>query len=127
MLGLGVTPPLPAAAVRRVGAAGARPAAGTEAAVRAALDDVRTANLLPSRYTQAGLRQAGEGLPTLRPALATLGPLEALSYADAQELIGPKGEHLNSMAVFAADFAQGTRLCGVALAPDGRIDRFMCG
>ncbi len=127
VMGLGVTPPLPAAADRRVGAAGVPPAAGTEAAVRAALDDVRAAHLLPSRYSAGGLRQVGDILPVLRPALDALGPLQALSYADAQELIGPKGEHLGTMAVFAADFAQGTRLCGVALAPDGRTDRFMCG
>jgi hypothetical protein len=107
LLGLGVTPPLPAAADRRVGAAATLPAAGTEAAVRAAI---------------------GEALAAKRqPALAGLGPLEALSYVDAQELIGPKGQTLGTMAVFAADFAQGTRLCGVALAPGGRIDRFMCG
>jgi hypothetical protein len=127
VLGVGVTPPLPAAAVRRVGAAPAPPAAGTEAAVRAALTNVRAANLLPGRYSAAGFRQVGEGASTLRHALDSLGPLEALTYADAQELIGPKGEHLNTMAVFAAVFAQGTRLCGVALAPNGLIDRFMCG
>jgi hypothetical protein len=107
VLGLGVTPALPAAAERRVGAAARLPAAGTEAAVRAAIGDAL-----------AGRRQ---------PALGGLGALESVSYVDAQDVLGPTGDKLASLAVFAADFAQGTRLCGVALGQDGQIDRFMCG
>lgn len=107
VLGLGVTPPLPAAAERRMGPAASPPAAGTEAAVRVAIGDALARKV--------------------HPPLKGLGALESLSYVDAQEVIGPKGEALGAMSVFAADFAQGTRLCGVALGQGGRIDRFMCG
>jgi hypothetical protein len=45
---------------------------------------------------------------------------------DKQELLGAKGENLGDMAVFAADFAHDSRLCGVELTQTGQIDRFAC-
>jgi hypothetical protein len=127
VLGIGLTPALPMAAERRVGASQAQPPAGSESALRIALADAGSGNLPPAHFSAAAIAALHEKLPALRDELNSLGALDALTFVETQDVLGSKAETVGTMAVYAADFARGGRLCAVGLAASGQIQTFMCG
>ncbi len=70
------------------------------------------------RQTRARSPRFAPLLPMPCPA----GALYAVTYLDNQALLASDGH----MAVFAADFAKDSRLCGIELVSGNQINRFAC-
>ena len=90
-------------------------AAGSEAALRHLIEQLRTGKPNADQFTPAGIAQFNRQLTQLQPGLTEKGALQSLTF----KAVGPAGPD-----IYDAKFEKGSFECRIWLAPDGKIDNF---